>query len=394
MSRWSASKVRVALPLALVLSGSALAMAWPRAATIPLDPMVAADVKQARALTRQGAWADAAALLADHAAGPNPQAKLEYALLLTRGWGVQRDLERARQLLLQAVVADFDGRGRAAFELGRLYKVASGKDCSRIAFEWFSKAANWRYERAHLEIAAAYRKGVGTAADPKRAMKHYRIAAEGGSAAAIWSMIEMAERGTAVSEPDPEQARQLAELYLPILEVEAQSGSAYAARTLARLFLRGSVIDKDVEAASRWFGEAATLGDPAAMHDLALLIVEAGEGGTDGETALDLLKESARRGYPGAMTALGRMHLEGRWGLKREAAIEWLEQGVAAGHAGAMAELAKLFLNGDLVQRDLARARGLAEKGASLRHRGSARLLEKINQEVGAKSGMTAIGEG
>jgi len=383
-SRRMGAKAVAATAVALGLAASAAVLiAWPDGKQVAIDPAAIGDLKQAALLAKQGSWTESAQLIETHLTTDNPQAKLEYALLLTRGWGVERDLERARQLLLQAVAYDFPKRGRAAFELGRLYKAASGEDCTRIAFEWFMKSAGWDYTKAHLELGKAFRKGLGVVADADQAMKHYRIAAASGSAAAIWSMIEMAEKGTAVSEPNLERARVLAGEYLPRLEAEARGGNAYAARSLARLCLKGTVLQRDTGVASRWLREAAGLGDPAAMHDLARLMMKGGDGSQEADAVLDLMRESARRGYGGAMTALGRLHLKQAYGLTREEAVVWLRRGTDAGHAGAMEELARLHLNGVLVESDLSEAERLARMGAKLRHDGAIRLLEEIQRKTG-----------
>ncbi len=363
------------LALAAILTGFAI---WPRQDPHVSAPAVASDLRQARAHGRNGDWSRSARLIERHLGKRDPQAKLDYAMLLIRGRGVERDRERARQLLLQAVTYDFAGRGRAAFELGRLYKAATGEDCTRIALEWFTKAAQWDYAKAHLELGTAYRKGLGTRPDAARAMNHYETAATGGSAAAIWSMIKMVEIGTADMRPDLQRARLLAERYLPRLAAEAHGGNAYAARTIARLYLEGTVVARDRDKAGRWFTEAAGLGDPAAMHDLARLIMQAGNEAQDADSVLELLRESARRGYAGAMTAMGRLHLKERYGLAREEAVDWFKRGVAAAHGGAMEELARLHLDGDLVIRDPEEARRLARMGSKLGHRGSLRLLDDI----------------
>lgn len=347
------------------------------------DPAVLSDLKQARKFGKSGDWAQSAQLIAPHARGRNPQAKLEYALLQSRGWGVARNREQARQLLLQAVAYDFAGRGRAAFELGRLYKTASGEDCIRIALEWFLKAAQWNYTKAHLELGAAYRKGLGTDPDLQEALSHYRIAAANGSATAIWSMIEMVRTGTGDSEPNLPMARSLAREHMPRLIEQARSGNAYAARTIARFHFDGRVVPHDREKAGRWFREAAGLGDPAAMHDLAQMLMKEPQESDTGRAILDLMRESARRGYAGAMTAMGRLHLKQRFGLSRADAVDWFRQGVAAGHGGSMEELARLYMVGDLLEPNLGEARRLATMGAKLHHKGSRRLLFEIDTKSG-----------
>lgn len=353
------------------------------------DPLVVSDLKKARQIGKSGDWVRSASMIAPHTKGRNPQAKLEYALLQSRGWGVERNREQARQLLLQAVTYNFAGRGRAAFELGRLYKSASGDDCTRIALEWFIKAAKWNYAKAHLELGAAFGKGLGTEPDLPEALRHYQIAATNGSAAAIWSMIDLVRKGNGVSDPDLQSARTLAQEYMPRLIKQAQGGNAYAARTLARFHLDGAVVAHNREKAGRWFTEAARLGDPAAMHDLAIMLMKSDQLPETGITILELMRESARRGYAGGITAMGRLHLQEKFGLSRSGAVDWFRQGVAAGHAGSMEELAQLYITGDLVEQNPREARRLAAMGAKLHHQGAKRLLSEIDTKLNGAGGKT-----
>ncbi|MCR9139244.1 MAG: sel1 repeat family protein [Alphaproteobacteria bacterium] len=386
---FSVRKQGIAPIAAMIAATAAIAVYafYPTQMIHVMDPLVASDLKQARQFGKSGDWTSSATLIAPHVKGHNPQAKLEYALLQSRGWGVERNREQARQLLLQAVSYHFSGRGRAAFELGRLYKSASGDDCTRIALEWFIKAANWDYAKAHLELGAAYGRGLGTDPDLAKALKHYQIAAETGSAAAIWSMIELVQKGNSVTEPDLQSAKALAERYLPRLIDQAQGGNAYAARTLARLHLNGVVVAFNREKAGRWFTEAARLGDPVAMHDLAILLMESGQVSETGDTVLELMRESANRGYAGAITAMGRLHLQRKFGLSPPDAVDWFRQGVAAGHPGSMEELARLYIAGELVERNPLEARRLAAMGAKLHHQGAKRLLSEIDTKLDGAGG-------
>ena len=281
-----------------------------------VDPVVVREIKQAKRLGKQGKWSKAAIILERNAKGSNPNAKLEYALLYTRGWGVTRDLERARNLLLQSVQRDFPARGRAAFELGRIYRNSRGKDCPRIAFEWFSKAVLWNYPKAHAELGKSYARGLGIEVNIERALHHYKAAAQYGSASAVVPLINLIARGSEAVEPNPDRAKRLLDEFLPLLERDANRGSAIAARTLGRLYQKSNLIIPNQAKAMHWYSIASSLGDAAAMHDLALLSMAQNKTYIDTQHALDLLRESAARGYSGAMTALGRLHLERQFNLK------------------------------------------------------------------------------
>ncbi|KAG1700370.1 hypothetical protein GQR58_005066 [Nymphon striatum] len=99
------------------------------------DPIAQRELSLAKNYAKNKDWQKAAEILSRNAVGSNRPAKYEYALLYIKGWGVPRDLEKARNLLLQAVQRPFKDRAKAAFELGRVYRMSKGEDCSRIAFE-------------------------------------------------------------------------------------------------------------------------------------------------------------------------------------------------------------------------------------------------------------------
>lgn len=358
--------------------------------TVLINPMTAVDIMDAKELRRDGDWEQSAKLLSTHAYGSDPQAQYEFAYQIVRGWGLERDLDAALNLLLSAVQHPFPDRAKAAFELARIYRMSTGENCQTLAFEWFVKSANWGYSKSHLEIGKAYMRGLGVAPSFEDAIKHYRIASESGSASGVFSLVALLEKGMRGTSGDVDIAREVLNDFMPMLEAEASSGNGRAARTIARIYQSGTLRDKNMSLAVDWFTKGANAGDSASMHDLAVIMTDRLEAQTQDISGLSqdhstleqeiiqLLKDSANKGYGGAMTALGRAHLSQKFDLKLKGAIEWFEQGVSAGHAGSMEELAHLLIDGKIVKRDIPRARKLAAQGAKLRHPGSINLLETI----------------
>lgn len=344
------------------------------------DPVSQQELNAARSLVQKQKWDEAAEILEQNALDGSVQAQFEYAMLFTKGWGVPRDLDKARDLLLQAVQRPFEDRGQAAFELGRIFRVSKGEDCSRIAFEWFTKSAQWGYVKAHAEIGKSYARGIGVKQDVEQALEHYRIAAQNNSASAILPLVTLIAKGSSTLPANPEKARVILDEFMPRLEIAARDGDARAARSIGRLYINDLVFDRDAEQALRWFSIAAGLGDAIAMHDMALLMMEHKKEFANSKEVLALLNESANRNYPAAITALGRLHLKKQFGLPSRKSVEYFNRGVEAGHPGSMEELARLYLNGKYVEYNLGRARELAELGVNLKHKGSKRLLEEIRE--------------
>lgn len=355
-----------------------------------IDPMTASDILIAKKHRRNGEWQKSADLLATHAYSSDPQAQYEFAFQIVRGWGVERDLDAALNLLLSAVQHSFPDRAKAAFELAKIYRMSKGDDCQTIAFEWFVKSAKWGFSKSHLEIAKAYMRGLGVEPSFDDAIKHYRIASESGSAAGVFSLVALLEKGMPGTNGDLKLARNALDEFMPMLEAETSSGNGRAARSIARIYKSGTLLDQDISLAVDWFTKGANAGDSASMHDLAVIMMDRLAAQTQDFSGLEkdhsaleleivqLFKDSAKKGYGGAMTALGRAHLSEKFNLKREGAVEWFEMGISAGHAGSMEELAHLLIDGKMIDRNVQRARELAAQGAKLRHPGSINLLETI----------------
>lgn len=345
-----------------------------------VNPFVVRETAAALHLQKQGDWAAAAEILGKTAYTQYPDAKVSYAFQLIRGWGVKRDLDAARQLLLQAVKQDFSGKANAAFELGRLYRLSRGPGCQKIAYQWFSKSLEWGKQKAHLELAKTHARALGVPKNIKLARYHYRAAAQNGSPSAALSLVLLIYKSNQDNN-GMEDAQNVLREFLPIIEASAIKGKGRAARSLARLYAKNGIVTANISKAIYWYEKASQAGDRAAMHDLAMLALKQKKLPFSGKKIVELLRVSSDLGYSGAMTALGRLHLEKRFKLPQKKAVTWFKKGIVAGHAGSMEEMARLFLNGLIVAKDTNAALALAQQGAKLRHKGSTKLLKKINKK-------------
>lgn len=345
--------------------------------TEQVHPIVARETAAALTLQKQGKWLAAADILSKNSIANHPNAKLAYAFQLSRGWGVKRDLDAARDLLIQATQYDFAGRANAAYELGKLYKFSRGPDCQTIAFNWFSKSLKWGKQKAHLELGKAHARALGVPKNIALARHHYKAAALNGSPSAALSLVKVIYKNNK-NKQGAAQARAALKQFLPLIEAAANKGQSQAARSLARLYATNSVVKADISKAIFWYEKASHAGDRAAMHDLAILALKQDKLPFAEEKIIDLLKTSANLGYSGAMTALGRLHLEQFFNLPQKDAIAWFLKGIATGHPGSMEEMAQLYLKGKIVPKNKQAALELASQGAKLKHKGSIKLLLKI----------------
>lgn len=349
----------------------------------PFDPLVNEQLDQARGLQKLGKWTDAAEIIELYAHQGYPRALFHHAKILSRGWGVKPDVEKARLALLRAVQFKFSLRGEAAFELGRLYQKSAGPDCNRIATEWFLKALGWGYRKAHVQLATHYMRGVGVSQDQRKALYHYEGAAKAGFEAVSLRYARILLKGQHGVERNPAQAHELAGRAIVALKAKAKAGSGSAGKTLGRLHRDGEFVKPSRIRAFYWFRHASHLENPGAMHDLANLLLVKDPKKQGAEEAVGWLTRAADAGHGGAMTMLGRLHLAEKHGLKKAGAVEWFRKGVKVAHAGAMEELARICAEGKLAPKNMAGALKLARRGMALGHTGSKTLLQALLKQAG-----------
>lgn len=352
----------------------------------PHDPEVNEMISQARGLQKKGELDDALIVFEKYALRGYPDAMFHTAKAYSRGWGTRPDLDKARHYYLLAVQYSFSYRAETAFELGRLYQRAIGPDCNEIAIMWFLKAHEWKYSKASLQLAIHHEKGLGTKQDIRQSIYYYKIAASHGNEQALIKYARIIQKGRYGTTADPEQALKLVERAIISLSHRARGGSSGAAKQLGRFYRDGELIPKNNELAKYWLLHAAQIGNTGGMHDYAHLLLSTSDEKQTHKTALKWLTRAAKNGHGGAMNSLGKLHLSKKHDLKRIGAIHWFNKGVDASHGGAIEQLAKLYLKGDLVEKNLEKAVELLEKGASLGHSSSARVLKRIHKTQSANT--------
>lgn len=345
-----------------------------------IDPTIEERIKQARGLQKMGNWTAAADLFTALADEGHPVALYHLGRLYKNGWGVEPDPERARAIFLEAISYRFAYRGETAYELGRLFQRSSGEKCAAIALQWFLKALDWDYTKAHVQLAKHYERGIGTERDLNLAFHHYEQAAIAGYPSSTINYARILLVGRYGLTPAPEKARFWAGRAMSGLEQKARDGSASSAKTLGRIYRDGEFVEVNAERARDWFMRSANLGDAGAMHDLAQMLLAEPATDEDVDEALQWLRLAGNAEHGGALTALARLHLKERYGLQAKGAVTLLERGVEAGHPGAMQELGRLYAEGLHVAQDSAKALELAAKGANRGHQGSARLLKQLQE--------------
>lgn len=344
----------------------------------PLDPKVIKAIKQARTIQKQGKLNQAFVIFDKYAQQGYPGAMFHVGKAYSRGWGIKPDLENARTVFLQAVQFDHSYRGESAYSLGRIFQLSKGPNCNSIAVEWFKKALNWNFEKAAVQLAFHYERGIGVEQNIKQAKKYYEIAVRAEFGQAMVSYAHLLVEGKYGAVQNRHRAKLLIERAIAILESKARSGSGSAAKQLGRIFRDGILVQTDLDQAHSWLLNSARMGSTGGMHDLAYLMLHAPDLKSKPKDALQWLRVAARRGHGGSITALGRFHLEEKYGLQSSEAVRWFKLGVQAGHAGSFEELARLYDNGMLVKKNRKEAIRLAKEGSRMGHSGSSSLLKEL----------------
>lgn len=188
-------------------------------------------------------FSDAVALLASY----------RQAQDVARGAAAQRALAEA---------ADLDPV--ALYELASSTYDPQVPSTMPVAFALYMRAAEGGHAESQYQVGFRYRRGLGVAADPARAMDWFRRAAAAGNGYAKEDLGELYETG----EFGPRDAA-LAFQYT--LEA-AQSGQVVCAHyRLARMYEDGRGTPADPVQALRWMKEAARLGNGDAIRRAAAL---------------------------------------------------------------------------------------------------------------------------
>ena len=349
-----------------------------------IDPTVEEMIKQARGLQKLGRWDAAADVFTQLANDGHPAALFHLGRAYKNGWGVDQDLAQARLIFMEAVRYPFEYRGETAYELGRLFQRSAGDQCAAIALQWFNKALDWDYPKAHVQLAKHFERGIGTERDLTIAFHHYERAAIAGYPSSTINYARILLTGRYGISPDPEKALFWASRAIEGLEKKARDGSASSAKTLGRIYRDGEFVGVDRNLAQEWFLRSADLGDAGAMHDLGQMLIARNADEATIQEALEWFRVAAKAEHGGALTALARLHLKNKYDLEPQGAVALLKRGVKVGHPGAMEELAKLYADGVFVDRDWARALELAQKGADRGHQGSASFLKELQESNAA----------
>jgi hypothetical protein len=267
-------------------------------------------------------------------------ARYNSAVLIMDEPELTTDPHKALDLLQQAAAT---GNNDARFCLGYLYDTGTlvARDESRAVY-WYRMAADGGYAAARFNLALRYRaQGDVAAADAL-----LRAAAGQGLAQAQFLLAQQRVQHVA----GKDSMAQAVALY----RQAAEQGYAPAQRMLGVALLEGAGIDENDARAVHWLTRAANQDDPVAEYYLGMLYrTGKGVAARPGQAAR-WLQAAARQGNASARYNLGLLYRDGV-GVEQsdQAAARWYRAAADQGDARAQNNLGSAYVNGRGVPMDL-----------------------------------------
>ncbi|WP_216186521.1 tetratricopeptide repeat protein [Verticiella alkaliphila] len=303
-----------------VAADPAAALIWFRRAAAAGETEALSDLGHAaeNGVGRDRDRDEAVALYRRAAALGDPIGTRHLAVVFEHGVGVRRNVDRAIALYRRAA-GQGDARAQASLAVlannGLLTSFPDPVQGAAGLTKVLDTARDGDYT---FKLAQMVEKGIGVPADPARAVRLYRRA--------------------------------------------ANEGSAAAASELAAMYKLGSGVEQDVPRAVGLWQQAALAGDSAASYNLAVSYAERNDGPQDLAEAARWARRSAESGNAEAMTLHARHRYLGTPGQPADvdAAFDWLTRALEARNGWAAGTLVALATGqGDLPTTTEVRERAL-----------------------------------
>jgi TPR repeat protein len=273
----------------------------------------------------------------------DPGAMRDLAAIYYEGLGRPKDTQTGLHWLTQAAQA---GEPKYLVNLGEdILKGTDGQDANPDqGFKILESAAQqFRHPEAMELVADAYRDGIGTERDLKKAEEWYQQAAEAGSIKAALDYGRML-----VDRRDDSASMQRGVKYL---EKAAKYGEPFAWAKLGEMHVDQAFPGADPAKGVTYLQRAHDAGIPSATSELGQVYLEGRGASADPAKAEALLKQAAEQGQSGAVITLGQAYLHGAVAPSQAGeAQQWLKKSAALGHAGAMRQLGRMYLEGHGVE--------------------------------------------
>ncbi|WP_286436789.1 SEL1-like repeat protein [Myroides odoratimimus] len=185
--------------------------------------------------------------------------KVELAMLLERGEGIEQDVAEAARLYEDALN---EGYTYAAIRLGFIYEEGSvGEPDYAKARAHFELAAEQDMAEGVYHLARCYRYGTGGEENQEKSFELFSKALELGFIDANVDIALFYEEGINGGEPDYEKA-------FEYMIVGAEAGFSYAQYKVGVYYSYGYLAETNVELGKEWFEKSVESGSPLGMLSL------------------------------------------------------------------------------------------------------------------------------
>lgn len=313
-----------------------LLLACFNAAYAEQDPEVDdnADYKEALASFKKKDYAKSLQLFKKMADANQPFAMYQVGYMHEQGHGVPINSKVATEWYTKAAKA---GDAGGQFSLANAYlKGTELPKNNELGFSWMSKAAEQGDASAQYQLSVLYSEGVGTAKDPIKSFFWTRKSAMGGIPAAQFNMGLNYDNGLMVPKDD-NQARMW-------YTKAAQQSYAKAQTNLANLLFRNkqSANDELVQEAFFWYGKAASQNDVIALTSLGDMMLDPNKDGPQNKEAFKLYEKAAQLGDAKGQFNIAYMYENGIGVTSNPAlALEWMQKAAKNGSDLAKKHLEK-----------------------------------------------------
>ncbi len=157
---------------------------------------------------------------------------------------------------------------------------------------------------------------------------------------------------------------------------DAKAGNRRAQYSLGVMLLKGTGVEKNVEAALKWHLRSADQGYAAAQHGLGVMYYRGDGVAKDHDEAATWFRKAAEQGFAQAQLNLGVMYFAGH-GLPKDGAevVKWITLAAAEGLAEAQFRLGTMYEKGLIFRADKFEAARWYEMAAKQGHEKSRAAL-------------------
>jgi len=289
----------------------------------------------------------------------NAQAQVNLGFMYETGYGVEKNLVRARELYQQSAAQNYP---QGMNNLATFYKEGLGglEVDTNKALELYLKAAQAGNDFANNNLGKMYFFGEFVEEDELKALSYFIEAAEQGFEGSYYYLGFLYVFSDVVEKDYQKSFEYFKKSYA--------TGNSNAAAGLASLYGTGRGVKKDIDKAIYYLRQESIMNDDGADPDFAAAVAfHFGEYGLDVnyDVALKYYKKATKNGHGGAINNLAELYRLGQ-GVNQDyrKAISLYKRAIEIGEPIAMFNMAELYRDGHGVNIDAKKSFDWMKKSA------------------------------